>query len=199
MERAARRRCCRCPLARPRQAGGPAGRAHHADDGKADFALSEIALGSLQQAQPIGITCNPLAIHTRNPSAEDGRNTMRNGAGLNFALGVAVAAAVAVAAGRGHAQGAADPNSAPQSYRLDDGWAKLPPGRKWGAAVGVDIDRDGETVWVFDRCATADDCSASTLARSSISTPPAISSRASAPACSTIRTGFMSMPRTTCG
>ena len=31
------------------------------------------------------------------------------------------------------------------------------------AAVGVDIDRDGKSVWVFDRCATADDCSASNL------------------------------------
>src|SRR6185503_6262406 len=33
----------------------------------------------------------------------------------------------------------------------------------WGAAVGVEIDRDGKSVWVFDRCATADDCSASNL------------------------------------
>src|SRR5690242_9553139 len=57
-----------------------------------------------------------------------------------------------------------DPNSAPQLYRIDEGWAKLPPGRKWGAAVGVDIDRDGKSVWVFDRCATADDCSESNLA-----------------------------------
>jgi DNA-binding beta-propeller fold protein YncE len=92
---------------------------------------------------------------------------MWNRVGMKFALGTvagaALIAAVAVTAERGHAQGAADPNGAPQSYRLDDGWAKLPPGRKWGAAVGVDIDRDGETVWVFDRCATADDCSASTL------------------------------------
>ena len=33
-----------------------------------------------------------------------------------------------------------------------------------GAAVGVDIARDGKSVWVFDRCATADDCSGSNLA-----------------------------------
>jgi DNA-binding beta-propeller fold protein YncE len=84
-------------------------------------------------------------------------------AGMKFLLGTVAVAAVAVAAERGHAQGAADPNGAPQTFSLDNGWAKLPPGRKWGAAVGVDIDRDGKTVWVFDRCATADDCSASTL------------------------------------
>ena len=84
--------------------------------------------------------------------------------GLKLALGAAVAAAVAMSGAQCNAQGAAaDPNSAPQSYRLDDGWAKLPQGRKWGAAVGVDIDRDGKSVWVFDRCATADDCSQSTL------------------------------------
>jgi DNA-binding beta-propeller fold protein YncE len=70
---------------------------------------------------------------------------------------------IALAGGPGRAQDAIDPNAAPQLYRLDDGWAKLPPGRKWGAAVGVDIDRDGKSVWVFDRCATADDCSKSTL------------------------------------
>src|SRR5262249_29436967 len=56
------------------------------------------------------------------------------------------------------AQGA-DPNAAPNPYREDVGWAKLPEGRKWGAAIGVDIDRDGKSIWVFDRCATANDCS----------------------------------------
>jgi sugar lactone lactonase YvrE len=78
-------------------------------------------------------------------------------------VGALAALALALAADSGRAQEKADPNAAPQSYRLDDNWAKLPEGRKWGAAVGVDIDRDGKTVWVFDRCATADDCSASTL------------------------------------
>jgi len=31
-------------------------------------------------------------------------------------------------------------------------WAKLPEGRRWGMAIGVDVDRDGSSVWVFDRC-----------------------------------------------
>src|SRR5262245_48663143 len=33
----------------------------------------------------------------------------------------------------------------------EDGWAKLPDGRKWGATGAVDVDRDGN-IWVFERC-----------------------------------------------
>ncbi|HMG78595.1 MAG TPA: peptidyl-alpha-hydroxyglycine alpha-amidating lyase family protein [Xanthobacteraceae bacterium] len=46
-----------------------------------------------------------------------------------------------------------DPNSAPNPYHVVEHWAKLPEGRTWGQAIGVDIDRDGTSVWVFDRCA----------------------------------------------
>src|SRR5262245_22604333 len=35
-------------------------------------------------------------------------------------------------------------------YR-EDGWAKLPDGRKWGATSAIDIDRDGN-IWIFERC-----------------------------------------------
>src|SRR5580698_5687586 len=45
-----------------------------------------------------------------------------------------------------------DPNSAPNPYRVVEHWAKLPEGRTWGMAIGVDIDRDGSSLWVFDRC-----------------------------------------------
>jgi DNA-binding beta-propeller fold protein YncE len=33
-----------------------------------------------------------------------------------------------------------------------EGWAKLPAGRKWGSTGAVDIDRDGKSVWVAERC-----------------------------------------------
>ncbi len=33
----------------------------------------------------------------------------------------------------------------------EDGWAKLPDGRKWGSTGAVDVDRNGN-VWVFERC-----------------------------------------------
>ncbi len=78
----------------------------------------------------------------------------------SITLGVAFAAIIA---GSSLAQNTPDPNSAPNPYREDAGWAKLEQGRKWGAAVGVDIDRDGKSIWVFDRCASATDCSGSPL------------------------------------
>src|SRR5262245_45987409 len=80
----------------------------------------------------------------------------------SLTLSVAFAAVIG-ATSIGLAQNAPGPNSAPNPYRVDEGWAKLEKGRKWGAAVGVDIDRDGKSIWVFDRCATADDCSGSNL------------------------------------
>jgi len=43
----------------------------------------------------------------------------------------------------------ADPNSAPNPYKMEDNWAKLPDGRKMGAPIGVEVDRDGKSVWVF--------------------------------------------------
>jgi DNA-binding beta-propeller fold protein YncE len=90
---------------------------------------------------------------------------MRFRTSLLSALGMMVLAAAAVPLPAGFAQGAAspDPNAAPNPFREDVGWAKLPGGRKWGAVPGVDIDRDGKSVWVFDRCETADDCSNSKL------------------------------------
>jgi DNA-binding beta-propeller fold protein YncE len=86
---------------------------------------------------------------------------MRRAHALGYTLGLAIVASFAMPAERLHAQGAgaANPNAAPNPYHEDTGWAKLAAGRKWGAAVGVEIDPDGKSVWVFDRCATADDCS----------------------------------------
>jgi DNA-binding beta-propeller fold protein YncE len=61
------------------------------------------------------------------------------------------------------AASAEDVNSAPNPYRVVANWAQLPPGRVWGMAIGVDIDRDGHSVWVFDRCG-AKSCTGSPLA-----------------------------------
>src|SRR6202163_355663 len=83
---------------------------------------------------------------------------------LKFALGFAIAAAFAMSGDRSYAQGAPDPNAAPNPYRLDEGWAKLPDGRKIGAVFGLSVDRDGKTLWAFDRCASPDFCADSNLA-----------------------------------
>ena len=40
----------------------------------------------------------------------------------------------------------------PNPYRTVEGWAKMPDGRKWGATSAVDIDKDGRSVWVAERC-----------------------------------------------
>jgi len=44
-------------------------------------------------------------------------------------LAAVTIAATALSAGTGSAQTSGDPNAAPNPYRLDDGWAKLPQGR----------------------------------------------------------------------
>ena len=43
-------------------------------------------------------------------------------------------------------------NDAPNPYRTIDGWAVLPTGRTWGSTGGVDMDRDGQHIWVAERC-----------------------------------------------
>jgi hypothetical protein len=40
----------------------------------------------------------------------------------------------------------------PNPYRTIEGWAKMPEGRTWGATSAVDIDRDGRSIWVAERC-----------------------------------------------
>lgn len=63
-------------------------------------------------------------------------------------------AVAAIAAASAHAQtGAVAPiNDAPNPYTTIKGWAKMPAGRKMGSTSAVDIDRDGKSVWVAERC-----------------------------------------------
>ena len=77
---------------------------------------------------------------------------MRDHARAMFCLAAAgVIVLAGISAGGGPVQ-AQDPNSAPNPYHVAEHWAKLPNGRVWGQAIGVDIDRDGTSLWVFDRC-----------------------------------------------
>ena len=43
-------------------------------------------------------------------------------------------------------------NSAPNPYQTIENWAKLPEGRTWGSTSAVEIDRDGKSIWVAERC-----------------------------------------------
>lgn len=65
-----------------------------------------------------------------------------------WTLGIVIVAAVAIPQARAYAQGSEPPNP----YRAVEGWAKLPDGRKWGQTISVDVDRDGRSIWVFERC-----------------------------------------------
>jgi len=89
-----------------------------------------------------------------------GRIAMWHAGSMNYVLAAVVA--VAMSAECSYAQDYG-PNDAPNLYKFTYGWAKLPDKRKWGAAVGVDIDRDGKSVWVFDRCEDARSCAKSKL------------------------------------
>jgi DNA-binding beta-propeller fold protein YncE len=76
-------------------------------------------------------------------------------------LGVAGVALVAMSSDRTYSQ-ANDPNGAPNPYKLEDNWAQLPAGRKIGSTIGIEADKDGKSIWVFDRCG-ANNCANSPL------------------------------------
>jgi DNA-binding beta-propeller fold protein YncE len=73
---------------------------------------------------------------------------------LILLFGAAVAAALS--GGYAFAQAGAAQAAAPELYQHDAGWLKAPEGRKMGQSINVDIDRDGRSVWVYDRCGRAD-------------------------------------------
>lgn len=70
--------------------------------------------------------------------------------------------AVAILAMAGATAATDAPNSQPNPYRTIEGWAKLPPGRTWGSTSAVEIDRDGKSIWVAERCG-ANTCAGSNL------------------------------------
>lgn len=53
-------------------------------------------------------------------------------------------------------------NSPPNPYRTVEGWARMPEGRTWGSTSAVEVDRDGRSIWVAERCG-ANSCADSNL------------------------------------
>lgn len=45
-------------------------------------------------------------------------------------------------------------NHLPNPYETVRDWGKLPDGREWGSVPAVQIDPDGRSLWVLDRCGT---------------------------------------------
>jgi sugar lactone lactonase YvrE len=61
------------------------------------------------------------------------------------------------------AQDAVKPtNDLPNPYETVSGYLKMPAGRSWGSTSAVDIDKDGRSVWVAERCG-ANTCAGSNL------------------------------------
>jgi len=78
-------------------------------------------------------------------------------------VGCAASALLATSGDRARAQ-TADPNAAPNPYKMQENWAKPAGGRKFGQAIKVQVDHsDGKSIWVFDRCSDKE-CTNSTVA-----------------------------------
>ena len=75
-----------------------------------------------------------------------------SGSQIRFKFAAAAMALGAVCVTGAFAQGDAPTNDAPNPYKTVEGWAKLPEGRKWGSTSAVDIDKDGKSIWVAERC-----------------------------------------------
>jgi len=43
-------------------------------------------------------------------------------------------------------------NDLPNPYKTVEGFFKLPAGRTWGSTSAIDVDRDGTSIWVGERC-----------------------------------------------
>jgi len=64
-----------------------------------------------------------------------------------------VAGIIALIIVPGIAQRDAQPtNDLPNPYASVESWAKLPDGRTWGSTSAVEIDKDGRSIWVAERC-----------------------------------------------
>jgi streptogramin lyase len=72
---------------------------------------------------------------------------------LTLAPAILGLATIASLGARTSGQTAISPtNDLPNPYQAIEGWAKMPAGRTWGSTTGVDVDRDGTSIWVVERC-----------------------------------------------
>jgi DNA-binding beta-propeller fold protein YncE len=69
----------------------------------------------------------------------------------HFVIAVSLATMV-VRAGAQSSATMTPTNEHPNPYETIAGWAKLPEGRTWGSTSAVEIDKDGVSIWVAERC-----------------------------------------------
>src|SRR6266545_666634 len=109
--------------------------------------------GGLQKDAPWALNFGHAGRANRMPreSREDVREEiMRTKPGHIYSL--LLVALLATAATTAYDQAMAPTNSQPNPYKSIENWAKLPDGRTWGSTSAVDIDADGSSVWVGERC-----------------------------------------------
>jgi len=86
------------------------------------------------------------------------RRTRRQGFGVTGLLLIAIAAV--------GAQAPAEPpqptNDLPNPFETIEHYFKMPEGRQWGSTSAVDVDKDGKSIWVGERCG-ANTCLGSAL------------------------------------
>ena len=75
---------------------------------------------------------------------------------------VAIAAAIAVSGRGGYTQADIQPvNDVPNPFRTIAPFGQLPAGRTWGSTATADLDPDGKSIWVGERCG-GNSCAGST-------------------------------------
>ncbi len=66
--------------------------------------------------------------------------------------GIVAVLLLAMAAWSVRAQSTEPTNSSPNPYKTVEQFLKMPDGRMWGSTSAVEIDRDGRSIWVGERC-----------------------------------------------
>src|SRR2546426_124774 len=84
------------------------------------------------------------------------------------------------------------------AYQTIENWFKLPEGRKIGSTAGITVDRDGTSVWTFDRCG-GQYCAGSNLAPIMKFDESGKPVKSFGRECSSVRTVFASTAKATCG
>lgn len=82
---------------------------------------------------------------------------------LRAAVVAAVVALITTSGGQAYAQGDMQPvNPTNNPYQTIADYFKMPEGRTWGSTSAVEIDKDGKSIWVAERCG-ANSCLQSNL------------------------------------
>src|SRR5262245_41604893 len=80
---------------------------------------------------------------------------------LNLKIASILIALIAVTAQGVQTQPALKPSdSLPSSFRTVENYFKLPAGRAWGAISAIEVDKDGQSIWIAERCGGNSGCPA---------------------------------------